>query len=256
MSTAEVGKRLDWSSGKLHHIESSSWLKPSGDDVTEMCELYGVEGAQRDALVAMARSARQRGWWRRYNDVFANKPPGFEAGASLIRTFECTLIPGLLQTPGYIEFTARAFGADDPEIARRTEARLERQKVLVRDTEPAHLHALIDEAAILRITDSAIRIEQIEHLLRMERQANVTVQVVPLSAGPYPGNGEVFTLLDFPDPQDRSLVFIEGAVDERLLEETDEIERYTLRFDRIRAVAHTAEESAARLRDNRLSEGP
>lgn len=249
LSTAEVCKRLDWSGGKLYHIESASWVKPNGDDVAELCELYGVEGEQRDALVKLARDARQRGWWRKYNDVFANELPGFEAGASLIRTFVTTVVPGLLQTPAYIDFMQRTAGVkDNTEVKRRAEARLERQKILTRAVQPAKLHALIDEDAILRITDPEIRSDQVDHLINMNRQGHVTVEIVPISAGPYAGNGEGFTLLDFPDPQERSLVFIEGAVDERFLEELDEIERYTLRFDQIRAASLDPKKSAAHLR--------
>lgn len=248
MSNAEVCKRLDWSVGKLHHMESASWIKPSGDDVAELCELYGVEGKQRDALIKLARDARQRGWWRRYNDVLANELPGFEAGASQIRTFECTLVPGLLQSPKYIAYTAKAFGSRDTEIERRKEARLERQKVLVRAVKPVRLHALIDESAILRLNDADVRAEQIDWLLKIGKRQNVTIEIVPIAAGPYQGNGEVFTLLDFPDPADRSLVYVEGAMDERFLENFDEIERYTLRFDQIRASALDAKASAAYLR--------
>lgn len=247
MSNAEVCKCLDWSAGKLHHMESASWLRPSGDDVAELCELYGVEGKERDALIKLARDARQRGWWRRYNDVLGNELPGFEAGASRIRTFECTLIPGLLQSPKYIDYTTKAFGSPDTEIERRKEARLERQKVLVRAIKPVRLHALIDEAALLRLNDADVRAEQVDHLLMIGKRQNVTIEIVPLAAGPYPGNGEVFILLDFPDPADRSLVYVEGATDERFLENFDEIERYTLRFDRIRASALDARASAAHL---------
>jgi len=59
--------------------------------------------------------------------------PGFEAGASLIRTFETACIPGLLQVPAYIEFITRAAGITDPaEVARHVDARVQRQQILSR----------------------------------------------------------------------------------------------------------------------------
>ena len=99
LTTTEVQRRLGWSASKLNYIEKAKWIEPNSDAVADLCELYGVEGTQRDALIALAREARQRGWWRKYNDVFPDELPGFEAGATAIRTFETTLIPGLLQVP-------------------------------------------------------------------------------------------------------------------------------------------------------------
>src|SRR5919197_1737588 len=153
MTTHQVLEELGWSPTKLTHIEKGRWVRPNGDDVADLCELYGVPTKIRDAMVQMARDARKRGWWRRYNDVFASEYPGFEAGASMIRNFETRLIPGLLQVPGYIELVTRAAGIDDPEeIKRCIEARVQRQKILTRDSDPCQLHAVIDENAILRIT--------------------------------------------------------------------------------------------------------
>jgi transcriptional regulator with XRE-family HTH domain len=103
LTTSEVQQRLGWSATKLNYIEKAKWIAPNSDDVTDLCELYGVEGPQRDALIRLAREGRQRGWWRKYNDVFPDELPGFEAGASRIQTFEACFIPGLLQVPATLK---------------------------------------------------------------------------------------------------------------------------------------------------------
>jgi len=238
LTTTDVQRQLSWSASKLNYIEKAKWIEPNSDAVADLCELYGVEGHQREALIRLAREARQRGWWRRYNDVFSNELPGFEAGASQIRAFETTFIPGLLQVPSYIELITRAAGINDPAaIQRHVDARVERQQILTRDNDPCILHAVIDENATLRITDPAIRRAQLGHLTQITSRPNVEVQLLPITAGIYPGAGEVFAHLSFPDPAERDFVFLESAIDDRMLEETDELERYKLRFEQLAAAA-------------------
>jgi hypothetical protein len=214
-----------------------------------LCELYGIDGDRRDALLKLAREGRQRGWWRKYNDVFPGELPGFEAGAAQIRAFETTFIPGLLQVPSYIELITRAAGIDDPaDIQRHVDARIGRQGILTRDSDPCRLHAVMDENAILRITDPAIRRDQISHLIKITSRPNVEVQILPIAAGVYPVPGEVFACLSYADPSERDIVYLESAIDDRMLEETDEVDRYMLKFDKLRNAALTPKATHTTLR--------
>lgn len=249
LTTSDVQRQLSWSATKLNYIEKAKWIKPDSDDVADLCELYGVEGAQRDALIQLAREGRQRGWWRKYNDVFPDELPGFEAGAAQIRAFEIAFIHGLLQVPDYIELITRAAGIDDPaEVRRHVDARLGRQEILARDGDPCRLHAIIDENAILRITDPAIRRAQLGHLIEITGRPNVDVQVLPVTSGVYPVPGEVFTCLSFADPSERALVYLESAIDDRMLEETDEVDRYMLKFQQLAAAALSPEDTRTTLK--------
>jgi hypothetical protein len=245
LTTSEVQRQLNWSASKLNYIEKAKWIEPSSDAVADLCELYGVEGAERDALVQLCRDGRQRGWWRKYNDVFPNELPGFEAGASQIRTFETSFIPGLLQVPAYIEVINRIAGFNQVATARYVDARLARQQILTRDTDPCELHAVIDENAIARIADPVVRREQLGYLATVGKQPNVTVQILPFAAGAYPvvGAAGVFVILGFPDPSDRDIVYLESAVDDRMLEEADELKKYTEKFDQLSQAALSADDS-------------
>jgi transcriptional regulator with XRE-family HTH domain len=104
----------------------------------------------------------------------------YEEVAASLRNFEHALIPGLLQTPDY----ARAVLATRPntsedEVDDLVEARLARQAVLDRD-DPPLLWAVIDEAVLHREVGSPeIMHGQLEHLARMSRRPNITVEVVP-----------------------------------------------------------------------------
>ncbi|MFB4307808.1 helix-turn-helix domain-containing protein [Actinomadura sp. GTD37] len=238
MTTAQVCRQLTWSHTKLNYIEKAKWVEPNSDAVADLCELYGVEGSDREALITLTREARQRGWWRKYNDVFVSELPGFEAGASSIQTFQNTVVPGLLQVPSYVELITRANGyEDEAEIKRRVDARLERQKILTRGRGPCRLHAIIDENAILRINNAEVRAEQLLHLIHATDRRNIDLQILRIADGVYREAGEVFTYLTFPDSAERDIVYLETSIDNRMLEETDELERYMVRFDRLRAAA-------------------
>jgi transcriptional regulator with XRE-family HTH domain len=245
LTTTDVQRRLGWSATKLNWIEKARWTESVTDSVVDLCELYGIEAAERDALIGLAREGRERGWWSKYNDVFGREElPGWEVGASRIATFEAAFIPGLLQIPAYIELITRTAGISDPaEISRHVEARTRRQVILDREQDPCQLDAVIDENAIIRITDGAIRASQLTHLAELAGRPGITVQILPLAAGVYPVTSEAFLHLSFPDGE-RDIVYIETTIDNRLLEEYDEIGHYRLKFRKLQAAALTAEESA------------
>ncbi|MEV4252069.1 helix-turn-helix transcriptional regulator [Spirillospora sp. NPDC049652] len=250
MTTTEVCKRLRWSPSKLNYIEKSKWIEPNSDAVADLCELYGIEGAERDALINLAREGRQRGWWSRYNDVFRDEFPGFEAGASFVRTFQNTFVPGLLQTQGYIEAVTLTAGIDDPaEVERHVNARLERQRLLSRAESPVRLQAVIDENVIARLRPHDVRVTQLKHLVEMAGKENVELRLIPAIAGLYPGAGESFTYLGFTDPAERDIVYLETTIDYRFLEEKDELRRFTDRFGHLAEVALSPEATRDRLLD-------
>ena len=67
----------------------------------------------------------------------------------------------------------RAAGITDPaEVQRHIDARVRRQQILTRSGDPCRLHAVLDENAIARITDPAIRRDQLSHLMKMARRRN------------------------------------------------------------------------------------
>ncbi|MFD0686969.1 helix-turn-helix domain-containing protein [Actinomadura fibrosa] len=248
MTTSQVCKRLQWSPSKLNYIEKAKWVEPKSDSVTDLCELYGVSAADTEALIKLTREARQRGWWRKYNDVFRDDFVGLEAGASEILTFETTLIPGLLQAPGYIATVTRIAGIqDDSEVKRHVDARLQRQEIITRKSAPCRLHALIDENALARIKDPAIRAEQIGHLIDASTSPNVKVQVLRFTSGLYAGTSEPFAYLKFSDVLERDIVYLETTVDDRMLEEDDELQRYRTRFGQLCGAAQDAAATSAYL---------
>jgi hypothetical protein len=73
----------------------------------------------------------------------------------------------------------------------------------------------------------------------------VTLQVIPYSAGAHAGMPGSFVLMDFKDPSDTDLIYIDSMAGDLFLESDAEVRRYTLIFDNLRAVALSPDDSAA-----------
>lgn len=233
----------------LRQIETGRWTRSVSDHVRSLCELYGASEAVTRELLDATYEASRPGWWKakQYRGIFDQELPGFEAGAELIETFEHSLLPGLLQSRGYITVLTQAAGIDEPsELERHVAARLERQAILTREDNPVALHAIIDEAALLRIPES-VRDEQLRHLRSASELPNVTIQVILISAGVHAGMGDAFARMVFAAAEAGDFIYIESEVDERFLEREEEVSAYAKRFARLREAALTPEDTHSHL---------
>ncbi|MCG5216111.1 helix-turn-helix domain-containing protein [Streptosporangium sp. KLBMP 9127] len=250
MTIHETATQLEWSTAKISRLENGLTKRPDVHHVRALCATYSVqEGALIDGLVSLAREARQRGWWTKYEDVFTGTYVGLEAEASAISTYELGLIPGLLQTADYATeiIQATATRRQAHEIERRVAARMERQKILDRD-DPPQLWAVIDEAALLRqMKAPGVHEQQLRRLIDTSPTDHIKIQILPLTAGPHAGMAGPFLILDFPDVTDRSVVYLETATDSLYLEETDQLARYRLLFKHVCASALSVDASIAYL---------
>ncbi len=241
MSREEVARQLEWSTSTLFRIETGR-SRPQPGNVRTLLELYGVTGPERDGLIQLTRDARQPGWWHSFRDVLPNPYEvyiGLEAGAASIRNFEPIVVPGLLQTGDY----ARAMFRNGPreldrdEVERRVELRLTRQEILSRDDRP-RLWAVTDEAVIRRLVGGTeVMRGQLHHLADAAQQGKTTIQVVPYRAGAHAGTTGPFVILDFEEPTDPAVVYVETLAGDIYLEERPDVNRYTLAFDRLVAAA-------------------
>ncbi|MFC7382094.1 helix-turn-helix domain-containing protein [Sphaerisporangium rhizosphaerae] len=243
LNVTEAARLLEWDASKVTRMERGQWKLPSVHDIRLMLDLYRVtDESRREVLVALAREARQRGWWEKYQDVFRSSLPDFEAGASAIRTWEIVLIPGLLQTEQYAQAVWQAGQVLDQElIERHVTARLTRQQILMRENPPSLL-ALIDEAALRKqIGGPAVMREQIGKLIDMAARPNITIQIVPDTAGAHPALEGAFVILDF--PEDPSLVYTVTTTDSLWLEKPEEYQRYSFIFSHVMTSALSPDES-------------
>lgn len=244
LTMEDVAQRLDWSKAKISRIETGR-TRVTPSDVRLLVEEYGVTDEQeRQALMDLARKARKQGWWHNYSDVIASPYVGFEAEASGVRTYQSQLVPGLLQTEGYVRALLSSVRPALPrhEIDRRVEARVARQERLGEQDAP-HLWAILDEAVFHRLVGGPdVMAGQLDRLREAARLPNVTLQVLPFSAGSHPAMGVPFVILDFDGPTPVSAIYLEHLTGELYLDEATDLSRYGLVFDYLRAKATDPEE--------------
>ena len=84
---------------------------------------------------------------------------------------------------------------------------------------------------------------QLEHIAKMANLAHISVQVLPFAAGAHPAMDGSFSILGFPEASDPDVVYLESQTSSLYLEETPEIERYTLMFSHLIAKALDPDES-------------
>ncbi len=161
----------------------------------------------------------------------------YSARAAVIRQYASHAVPGLLQTPEY----ARALLSvghslrDAEHLEERVAARLDRQVRLTGPDRP-ELWVILDEA-VLRgpVGGAAVMRGQLEKLLRLAEEPGITVQVLPFDQGEHGALGGSLTVLVMPDGTE--VAYTEGAHHGQLTEESDEVERFVLTYDQLRAMA-------------------
>jgi transcriptional regulator with XRE-family HTH domain len=217
-------------------------------DLRLLLDIYHVDAERREALLTLARQAKERGWWQSYGSAIPQwfqVYVGLEAEASSVRVYEAELVHGLLQTADYYRAFLRAApaAAGDDEADRKIEVRLARQERLTAD-DPPEYWAVLNEAVIRRVVGGAhVMREQLDHIAEMAGLPHVNIQVLPFGAGVHPAMDGSFEILGFPEPGDPDVVYLENQAGSLYLEEQPEIDRYARMFSHLIAKALDPEES-------------
>lgn len=112
-----------------------------------------------------------------------------EQAATVLRTYELSVVPGLLQTEEYARTLLESVGED---VEAKVAARMERQGIFEREQPPTFI-ALISESALRQpVGDEEIMRQQLAKLAAAADRW--IVQVVPLDAGTYIRLGGSFVI--------------------------------------------------------------
>ena len=241
LTCEEVGHRLDCSGTRISRIETGRISIRPGD-VRELLEIYGVTGAGADLLVQLAREARQKGWWHTYGRAL---PPwfeayvGLEAAAVRFRDFQSMVVPGLLQTEDYARAVLRAapYPGSADGIDRQVALRMERQNILAQPGPPDLWLVLTESVVRVQVGGPAVMRSQLRRLIDVAERSSVTLQVLPFTTAAHVQPISPFTILEFPDPADPTVVYLEHLSGSLFLEAEEEVSRYTVVFDHLRAEA-------------------
>jgi transcriptional regulator with XRE-family HTH domain len=238
LTVEQAAEQLMFSMSKLSRMETGHGA-PSRRDIRDLCALYEVtDEAERKRMLNLAAEGRQAGWWQSYDlNQFADYV-GLEADAVSVKNYQSILIPGLLQTPDYARAVNEAvIPQPDPErLEEQTEVRLRRQERLTQDP-PLRFGVILDEAALHRVIGGpAVMEAQLRHLVELSQLPNVTLQVIPFSAGAHPAMDSTFIILEFADAVP-GLVYVEGLVGWVYMKRSRDVDRYMRVFERLCDVA-------------------
>lgn len=246
MTAEEVAEELMVSQSKISRLENGR-RSISQRDVRDLCRVYKVEDKHLvESLMQMAKESRQQGWWNAFGDVPYSVYIGFETDAASLRVYEPQVMPGLLQTPEYAEAVIGGALPEAPpdQLAQRVQVRLRRQERITDPLVPLRLWAVVDEAAMRRVVGSPkVMSDQLEYLVRMSYEPHVTVQALPFDMGSHPGMSGQFTILEFSDESDTSVVYLEGVTSDLYLEKLSDVQSYSMMYEHLRAQALNVDQS-------------
>jgi transcriptional regulator with XRE-family HTH domain len=236
--TAEqVAERLLVSPSKVSRLETGQ-RGARARDIRDLCDLYEVEGEQRQHLMELASEGKQRAWWQPLGLPYSTYL-GLEAEATSISDYGLGIMPGLLQTPDYARAVVRAAVPRwVPDVVeQRVQGRLARQQLLF-SAPGLHFEAVVDQSVLHRVVGSpAIMHAQLERLLQLSDLPGVTLRVIPYDAGALPAGNNKFIILGFAQPAVSDVVFIEGLTGDLYLDDPDDVEVYSTTF---RTLVHLA----------------
>lgn len=222
-------------------------------EVRLLLEAYGVTDPEvRAKLEYLAKHSKNRGWWLEHA---AHLRPDYvdhialEDDATYIREWQPVMVPGLLQTPAYAE----AVIAGGPHLI---EPERVTQLVKVREGRQAKIEeggasytAILLEAVVAQpLVAAEVHREQLAAILEIGERKNVTVQVLPFSAGVLAGYSSAFCSFSFDEEPRVEAVAMDNLRGTSVLEGPEDLAAYANAYDLLRSAALAPDASAKLIR--------
>ncbi|WP_406443219.1 helix-turn-helix domain-containing protein [Streptomyces sp. NBC_00631] len=234
-SRAEFAELVRYSKHTVASVELGRRM-PDRALVERAEEVLGNTGALRKAAQFLTRGDKGLAvWFRRWARL--------ERIAVSLCTYECRLVPGLLQSDGYARavFDGTIPVVTDEGLENLLDVRMKRQRMLYeRSTVPFSF--IVEEHVFLRRFGGAERMrEMYDHVLERAALRNVTLQIVPVEAGLHACLDGPVQLLE--TPEGRRFGYSEGQQNGRLIGDVKEVSLLQQRYDTLRSQALNPKES-------------
>ncbi|MGS2589997.1 helix-turn-helix domain-containing protein [Streptomyces hebeiensis] len=247
LDQAAAAAAIDGSVTKISRMERGQ-VRARILEVRALLDLYGVDGAEREQLIQLARDSNKRGWWVDFSDTVDASYAQYismEQDATHIRTWETALIPGLLQTPGYVRDVLRANPTVVPAARAADFVRVRQERQARIEEDGVRFAAVIWEPAVAALAAPGdANEEQLAHLLEVGKRHNVTLQVLPLAKSRAACVSGPFVAFSFGEGPTLEAVTHESLTGTMVLEEAAALDRYTYAYDALSAAALGPEETA------------
>ncbi|MFJ9587298.1 helix-turn-helix domain-containing protein [Streptomyces acidicola] len=222
-------------------------------EVRLLLDAYGVTDSEvRSKLEELAKHSKNRGWWLEHAEHL--RPDyvdhiALEDDATYIREWQPVMMPGLLQTPAYAEavIAASPHYIEPERAAQLVKVRMGRQAKI--DEGGASYTAILWEAVLAQpLVSVEIHREQLSAILEVGKRKNVTVQVLPISAGVLAGYSCAFSSFSFDEDPTVEAVAMDNLRGTSVLEGAEDLAAYASAFDLLRSAALAPNASAKLIR--------
>ncbi|MFF9489809.1 helix-turn-helix domain-containing protein [Streptomyces sp. NPDC014676] len=235
LSRVQFGELVRYSKHTVESVELGRRM-PDASFVERAEEALGNTGALRHSARFLTRGeAGLAAWFRRWARL--------EREAVSLCTYECRLVPGLLQSEGYARavFEGTVPVAPDEQLENFMATRMERQRMLFeRPTTPFSF--IVEEHVFWRRFGDAEQMGgMLDRVLELSAPRNVTLQVVPLEAGLHACLDGPLQLVE--TPRGQRLAYSEGQQNGRLIAGPKEVSLLYQRYDTLRSQALNAKDS-------------
>jgi hypothetical protein len=175
--------------------------------------------------VGLALRTREERIWDDYTDLL---PGSFgtlvdlEVTANRICTYQPDVMPGLLQTPEYARavFQASSPPVSPEDVERLVVVRAQRQSGVFGGRAGTQIQAVLNEAVLARqVGGREVAADQLRHVRKLDATDRVSVRVLTYASGAHASMRGSFTLLEFADPEEPSVAYVESPAGARLIEQ-------------------------------------
>ena len=225
ITQSTAAREMSWSPSKLIRIETGA-VTISVNDLRVLLAYYEITDPERvSALIEMSKASRGHSWLGTYrgiaSDVFLTYL-GHEEAAVRSYSFQPILVPGLLQTAEYAAAVLQVVRG--PKDAKRLDGlrglRIERQERVFSRTDAIELNYLLDESVVRRVVGGRTAMKsQINHLINSCQQDSLSIRIIPFSMGMYRSIRIPYVVLEFSDPADDPVLYLEYPQGEALIKE-------------------------------------
>ncbi|UUN29870.1 helix-turn-helix transcriptional regulator [Streptomyces sp. FIT100] len=238
LSRVEFAPLVQFSKHTVASIELGRRM-PDDAFVERAEEVLGNTGALRKAARHLSRQPGLAAWFRRWARM--------EGLAVSLCTYECRLIPGLLQTEAYARtlFTNQLPPLGDEQIEAQWLARAERQQLLHERPNMAFSFILEEHLFLRRMGGVEVTRELVDHVVTVAERRNIEIQVMPLVRETHAGLDGPMQLLE--TPENRWYGYCEGQESGQLIAEPKVVSMLQMRYARMRSQALTPEDSVGLL---------
>lgn len=222
----------------LASVEQGRRLPPQG--FVDRCEAaLDAFGTLRLASHQLSRQKGLASWFRQW--------AALEQEASTLFTYECRLIPGLLQTEAYARtlFVNQLPPLGDDQIEAQLAVRMERQRLLAERPNTAYSFILEEHLFLRRMGGPSVTRELVAHVLDVAERRNVKVQIMPVVREDHAGLDGPIRLLETPGSE--WFAYSEGQESGQFISEAKVVSMLQLRYATMRSQALSMEASVGLL---------